>query len=106
MQRLSIFEKLRTYTKRHFVSLIQLRWQPLFFYLRVLSDPKPELKPLDVSGYCKAVFEKCAKTLIMSATILDHKVFCRNIGLNPDNVKFIRIPSDFSLDHRPIIPLN
>jgi ATP-dependent DNA helicase DinG len=65
-----------------------------------------ELKPLDVSRYCKALFEKCAKTLIMSATILDHKVFCRNIGLNPDKVKFIRIPSDFPLDHRPIIPLN
>ena len=25
-----------------------------------------ELKPLDVSRYCKALFEKCAKTLIMS----------------------------------------
>ena len=65
-----------------------------------------ELKPLDVSRYCKALFEKCAKTLIMSATILDHKVFCRNIGLNPDKVKFIRIPSDFPLEYRPIIPLN
>ena len=65
-----------------------------------------ELKPLDVSRYCKALFEKCAKTLIMSATILDHKVFCRNIGLNPDKVKFIRIPSNFPLEHRPIIPLN
>jgi ATP-dependent DNA helicase DinG len=61
-----------------------------------------ELKPLDVSRYCKALFEKCAKTLIMSATILDHKVFCRNIGLNPDKVKFIRIPSDFPLEHRHI----
>ena len=65
-----------------------------------------ELKPLDVSRYCKALFEKCAKTLIMSATILDHKVFCRNIGLNPCKVKFIRIPSDFPVEHRPIIPLN
>jgi ATP-dependent DNA helicase DinG len=65
-----------------------------------------ELKPLDVSRYCKALFEKCAKTLIMSATILDHRVFCRNIGLNPDKVKFIRIPSDFPVEHRPIIPLN
>jgi len=65
-----------------------------------------ELKPLDVSRYCKALFEKCAKTLIMSATILDHKVFCRNIGLNPDKVKLIRIPSDFPVEHRPIIPLS
>jgi ATP-dependent DNA helicase DinG len=67
---------------------------------------KVELKPLDVSTFCKAVFEKCSKTLIMSATILDHKVFCRNVGLNPDEVKFIQIPSDFPLEHRSIIPLN
>jgi ATP-dependent DNA helicase DinG len=67
---------------------------------------KVELKPLDVSVFCKGVFEKCSKTLIMSATILDHKVFCRNVGLNPEKVKFIQIPSDFPLEHRSIIPLN
>jgi ATP-dependent DNA helicase DinG len=31
---------------------------------------KVELKPLDASPYCKNVFDKCSKTLIMSATIL------------------------------------
>ena len=67
---------------------------------------KVELKPLDVSTYCKALFDKCSKTLIMSATILNYKAFCRNVGLNPDEVKFIQIPSDFPLEHRPIIPLN
>jgi ATP-dependent DNA helicase DinG len=67
---------------------------------------KVELKPLDISTYCKAVFEKCSKTLIMSATILNYKAFCRSVGLDPDKVKFIQIPSDFPLEHRPIIPLN
>jgi ATP-dependent DNA helicase DinG len=67
---------------------------------------KVELKPLDVSVFCKGVFEKCSKTLIMSATILDHKVFCKNVGLNPELVKFIQISSDFPLEHRSIIPLN
>ncbi|MFZ0647863.1 MAG: DEAD/DEAH box helicase family protein, partial [Nitrososphaeraceae archaeon] len=38
---------------------------------------KVELKPLDISPYCKHVFEKCSKVLIMSATILDPKAFCR-----------------------------
>jgi ATP-dependent DNA helicase DinG len=65
-----------------------------------------ELKPLDVSTYCKSLFEKCSKTLIMSATILNHKAFCRNVGLNPNEVKFIQIPSDFPSERRPIIPLN
>jgi ATP-dependent DNA helicase DinG len=67
---------------------------------------KVELKPLDISTYCKSIFEKCSKTLIMSATILNHNAFCRNVGLNKNEVKFIQVLSDFPLDHRPIIPIN
>jgi ATP-dependent DNA helicase DinG len=67
---------------------------------------KVELKPLDISSYCKYVFEKCSKILIMSATILNHKAFCRSVGLSSDQVKFIQVQSDFPLEHRPIIPLN
>jgi ATP-dependent DNA helicase DinG len=37
-----------------------------------------QLKPLDVSPYCKGVFEKCDKTLMMSATILESKTFCQS----------------------------
>jgi ATP-dependent DNA helicase DinG len=39
---------------------------------------KVELKPLDVSPYSKDVFEKCTKTLMMSATILDKDAFCKS----------------------------
>ncbi|HET7390658.1 MAG TPA: ATP-dependent DNA helicase [Nitrososphaeraceae archaeon] len=67
---------------------------------------KVELKPLDISSYCKNVFEKCSKTLIMSATILNHKAFCRSVGLSEDHVKFIQVQSDFPLENRPIIALN
>ena len=67
---------------------------------------KVELKPLDIGSYCKAIFEKCSKTLIMSATILNDKAFCRGVGLSYDKVKFIRVQSDFPAEHRPIIPLN
>jgi ATP-dependent DNA helicase DinG len=67
---------------------------------------KVELKPLDVSTYCKSLFEKCSRTLIMSATILNHNAFCRNVGLNPNEVKFIQLASDFPLEHRPILSLN
>jgi ATP-dependent DNA helicase DinG len=65
-----------------------------------------ELKPVDTSAYCKDVFEKCVKTLMMSATILDSKAFCGSLGLAHDEVKFIRIESDFPLKNRPIYPLN
>jgi ATP-dependent DNA helicase DinG len=67
---------------------------------------KVELKPLDISPYCKPVFEKCSKILIMSATILNHKAFCRSVGLNADDVKFTQVRSDFPVEHRPIYPLN
>ena len=66
---------------------------------------KVELKPLDVSPYCKDVFDKCSKTLIMSATILNSKEFCRNVGLNAAEVKFIQVPSDFPIENRLIYPL-
>jgi ATP-dependent DNA helicase DinG len=65
-----------------------------------------QLKPLDVSPYCKGVFEKCDKTLMMSATILDKDAFCKSLGLAPEEVKFIQVTSDFPLQKRPIIPLN
>ncbi|MGE5662115.1 MAG: helicase C-terminal domain-containing protein [Ignavibacteriales bacterium] len=69
---------------------------------------KVEFKPLDISKYCKAVFDKCSKTIIMSATILNYNTFCRNIGISPENdeVKFIQVPSDFPVENRPIYPMN
>ena len=65
-----------------------------------------EFKPLDIAPYCKFVFAKASKTLIMSATILNHKTFCRSVGLNPDEVKYIQIQSDFPIKNRPIRPLD
>ena len=41
-----------------------------------------------------------------SATILDSNTFCRSIGLEPDDVKFIQVGSDFPIQNRPIYPLN
>ena len=72
---------------------------------------KVELKPLNISQYCQAAFEKCSKTLIMSATILNGRAFCRSVGLSTSSydsgdVKFIRIPSDFPVENRLIYPLN
>jgi len=42
----------------------------------------------------------------MSATILDFNTFCRNLGLDKDNVKFIEVGSDFPVENRPIYQLN
>jgi ATP-dependent DNA helicase DinG len=45
-------------------------------------------------------------TLMMSATILDKDMFCQNVGLPSEKVKFIQVGSDFPLQNRPICPLN
>jgi ATP-dependent DNA helicase DinG len=67
-----------------------------------------EFKPLDASKYIRTVVEKCPKTLIMSATILDHRTFEKNLGLDTgdDRTKFIQIQSDFPIENRPIFPLS
>jgi ATP-dependent DNA helicase DinG len=65
-----------------------------------------EFKPLDISPYCKNVFQICNKILMMSATILDKEAFCASLGLATEEVKFIQVPSDFPLQNRPIHPLN
>src|SRR5581483_6858497 len=67
---------------------------------------KVEFKPLDTSRYWKDVFEKCNKTLMMSATILDSKTFCHSLGLASSEVKFIQVGSDFPKENRPIYPMN
>jgi Rad3-related DNA helicase len=43
---------------------------------------------------------------MMSATILDKDALCKSLGLAPEEVKFIHVPSDFPLQNRPIYPLN
>lgn len=67
-----------------------------------------EFKPLDASKYIRTIVEKCPKTLIMSATILDHRTFEKNLGLDTgdDKTKFIQIQSDFPIENRPIFPLS
>jgi ATP-dependent DNA helicase DinG len=71
-----------------------------------LEKFKVKFKPLDASKFCDSLLNKCEKTLIMSATILDIDTFCRYIGLPKDKVKFISIDSDFPVEHRPIYALN
>lgn len=67
---------------------------------------KVTFKPIDVAPYCQDLFNHCNITLIMSATILNFDTFCRNVGLNKDEVKFIEVGSDFPIENRPIYQLN
>lgn len=66
-----------------------------------------EFKPIDVSSYGYDMLYKFGgRVLMMSATVVDKDVFCRTVGLNPVDVAFLRIPSPFPVENRPIHVLN
>ncbi len=62
-----------------------------------------EFKPVDVSSYGHDMLYRFgSRVLLMSATVVDRDVFCRTIGLDPSEVEFLRIPSPFPVENRPI----
>jgi len=64
---------------------------------------KFEFKPVDVAPYSQKTFLKNgARILMMSATVVDHEVFCKSIGLVPEEVAYLRIGSPFPVENRPI----
>ncbi len=58
----------------------------------------------DIFGLSKNQVNPTSQTkfLMMSATILDRSLFCEAIGLDPNQVKFIRVGSPFPKENRPI----
>jgi Rad3-related DNA helicase len=68
---------------------------------------KATLTPLDISGYFSPILEKGSVSLFMSATILSKEYLCQMAGLDPQDVKFLRIEdSDFPVRNRPIHMMN
>ena len=66
-----------------------------------------DFKPLDVSRECRKLLNKCDITLTMSATILDIDEYCKSVGLDRDEVKFIQVAeSEFPVESRLIYELN
>lgn len=48
------------------------------------------------------LFDYGEKVLLMSGTIYDKAMYCKEIGLNPEQVHFIRVPSTFPVKNRPV----
>ena len=48
------------------------------------------------------IFQYGEHVLLMSGTIYDKTMFCKSIGIKPDDAYFIRVPSTFPLKTRPI----
>lgn len=62
-----------------------------------------EFKPVDVASYAqRLLFSNCDRALVLSATILDKSVYCQSVGLKESEVAFLRIPSPFPPQNRPV----
>ena len=48
------------------------------------------------------LFDYGEKVLLMSGTIYDKSMYCKCVGINPEDAHFIRIPSTFPVANRPI----
>jgi Rad3-related DNA helicase len=49
------------------------------------------------------ILNKGEYVVLMSGTIYGKDVFCKNLGINPEEAHYIRIPSTFPAKNRPII---
>jgi len=66
--------------------------------------PSVMFRPVYVGDYASRwLFEYGERSLMMSATILDKEMFCKDVGLNPAEVYYVAVPSSFPAENRPIV---
>jgi len=67
------------------------------------AGKKYEFKPIDVSTHANDLLYRFGgRILMMSATIIDKDVFCRSIGIENGAASYIRMPSPFAVENKPI----
>lgn len=60
-------------------------------------------KPIDIQDYTYLIFDNVEYKLLMSGSIPKADVYCEELGINPDEVEYIPIPSIIPPNRRPII---
>ncbi len=67
------------------------------------ADGGITFKPLKIDVYAKdRLFKHADVCLFMSATILDQELFCKWLGINPEDVYYLSIKSAFPASERPV----
>lgn len=61
------------------------------------------VKPLHPDRLSGILYSMADKILMMSGTILDHKIFCKNNGIPLDKCAFIKFETPFLPQNRPVI---
>lgn len=59
-------------------------------------------RPLDAAPYMPLITKAAAVRIYMSAYPGSKEVFCRSLGLDPEEVAWKRLPSTFPVENRPI----
>jgi len=60
-------------------------------------------KPLKIDTYAKNMLFKHAETcLLMSATVLNHRLFCKWLGIDYNEAYFLKVKSTFPASRRPV----
>jgi Rad3-related DNA helicase len=61
------------------------------------------IKPMNPERYLShTVWERGNKFALLSATILNKEAFCRQVGLNPENVALVDVGHTFPVENRPL----
>lgn len=69
----------------------------------VITPGGVSFKPLKIAGYTEnMLFKHSDICLLMSATILDHRLFCKWLGIDYGEVYSIKINSTFPASRRPV----
>lgn len=69
------------------------------------GDPTRKIvaRPLYVKAFANdLLFKHADRVICMSATILDHRIWAENLGLNLDEVEYVQTPCDFPVENRPV----
>jgi Rad3-related DNA helicase len=68
------------------------------------NSPKIIVRPVNAGKFSFEWLTNYAERVIfMSATILDRDLFCNEVGINSNDAYYIRVPSSFPPENRPII---
>jgi len=81
------------------LSLIESTWSECE-YICQREGKTARIMPLRVDALSKYIFDYAENVLLMSATIVDHKNYAKNLGI--DNYKYIEVDSTFDSNKAPI----
>lgn len=72
-------------------------------FVLVTDDSMLKFKRIHAGHSFRRILDPMADHfLFMSSTILNHKGFCRDLGLDMEHAAYLDLPSEFSPDNRPV----